>query len=97
MLEQGGNYDFPPPAPPARPPILPGAGGTCNRLPRGCARRRHSRRFDAHLTDCDGCTAYVEQMRETIRLVGRLDKSDIPAEGRAKLMEAFRDWRAEQG
>jgi anti-sigma factor RsiW len=54
-------------------------------------------RFDAHLTDCDGCTAYVEQMRETIRLVGRLDETNIPPEARAKMMDAFRDWKAEQG
>lgn len=53
-------------------------------------------RFDAHLAGCDGCTAYLEQMRETIRLVGRLDKAAIPPEARAKLMAAFRDWKAEE-
>jgi anti-sigma factor RsiW len=26
-------------------------------------------RFEAHLDDCPGCRAYVEQMRVTIRLV----------------------------
>ncbi len=54
-------------------------------------------RFEAHLTDCDGCTAYLEQMRETIRLVGRLDETAVPAEARVKLMVAFRDWKTEQG
>ncbi|MGN6358798.1 MAG: anti-sigma factor family protein, partial [Thermomicrobiales bacterium] len=29
-------------------------------------------RFEAHLATCRGCTAYVEQMRLTIRLVHRL-------------------------
>lgn len=53
-------------------------------------------RFEAHLTDCDGCTAYLEQMRETIRLVGRLEETAVPADARANLMAAFRDWKAGQ-
>ena len=36
------------------------------------------RRFDEHLAGCDGCSAYLDQMRETILMVGRLDKSDSP-------------------
>jgi anti-sigma factor RsiW len=30
------------------------------------------RRVDEHLTECDGCTAYVEQMRTTIAVSGQL-------------------------
>ena len=30
------------------------------------------RRVEAHLAICDGCTTYLEQMRETIRLTGML-------------------------
>ena len=30
------------------------------------------KRFDAHLSACDGCTMYVEQMRRTIELTGTL-------------------------
>ena len=54
-------------------------------------------RFEQHLAGCDGCTEYVEQMRETVRLVGRLEKTDLPAPARAKLMAAFEDWKSEQG
>ncbi len=54
-------------------------------------------RFEAHLADCDGCSEYIEQMRETIRLVGRLGKGDLPPQARAKFMTAFEDWKTEQG
>lgn len=54
-------------------------------------------RFEAHLEGCDGCSAYLDQMRETIRLVGRLDKGDLPPEARAKFMAAFEDWKTERG
>jgi anti-sigma factor RsiW len=50
-------------------------------------------RFEEHLASCEGCTRYVEQMRETIRLTGTLTVEDIPAEQRDALLGAFRDWR----
>jgi anti-sigma factor RsiW len=51
-------------------------------------------RFDEHLEGCTGCTAYVEQMRATIRLV-RASRSEA-LETRpevAGLLHVFRDWR----
>jgi anti-sigma factor RsiW len=50
-------------------------------------------RFDAHLRECEGCDAYVEQMRETIALAGRLGEETIAAEARDRLLAAFRDWK----
>ena len=50
-------------------------------------------RFDAHLSMCDGCTFYVEQMRETIRLTGMLTEEQVPVEQRERLRQAFRDWK----
>ena len=35
-------------------------------------------RFDQHLAVCDGCSFYVEQMRETIRLSGMVTEEQIP-------------------
>jgi anti-sigma factor RsiW len=29
-------------------------------------------RFEAHLASCPGCLAYLQQMRVTIRVIGRL-------------------------
>jgi predicted anti-sigma-YlaC factor YlaD len=49
-------------------------------------------RFDQHLATCEGCTNYLEQMRETIRLSGMLTEEQIPLIQRERLLEAFRDW-----
>lgn len=50
------------------------------------------RRVEEHLAICDGCTSYVEQTRETIRLTGRLTEEQIPEAQKSELLEAFRDW-----
>ena len=50
------------------------------------------RRVDEHLALCDGCTTYLEQMRETIRLTGMLTEDQIPDEQKRELLEAFRSW-----
>lgn len=52
------------------------------------------RRFDAHLAECSYCVAYVEQMRETIGALGRVDEETLSPEAREKLLEGFRDWRS---
>jgi anti-sigma factor RsiW len=59
----------------------------------GSLRRGDRRRFDAHIAGCDGCTAYLEQMRETIRVTGRLEVESLPPQAREELLEAFRGWK----
>jgi anti-sigma factor RsiW len=49
-------------------------------------------RFEAHLTDCDGCTAYLDQIRTTIVLTGRLSQETLTPEARDGLLQAFRNW-----
>lgn len=51
-------------------------------------------RIDAHLAGCGGCSEYLAQMRETIRLTGALREEDVPVDGRDQLLAVFRDWRA---
>ena len=51
-------------------------------------------RFERHIAACDGCTTYLEQMRETIRLVGELREEDVTAPAREALLTAFRDWHS---
>jgi anti-sigma factor RsiW len=51
-------------------------------------------RFDAHLAGCEGCAEYLNQMRATIRLVGRLREDDIDQPVREALLAAFHDWHA---
>jgi anti-sigma factor RsiW len=55
---------------------------------------RERARFDAHVAECADCTAYVEQMRVTIAVTGRLAGDDITPAVRAALLEAFRGWAA---
>ena len=53
-------------------------------------------RFEAHLEGCDGCRAYLEQMRATRKLTGRLADEPIPEALQSELQRAFRTWRAEK-
>ena len=50
-------------------------------------------RFEHHLTICDGCAFYVEQIRMTVEAVGRIDEDDVPPEIRDGLLAAFRDFK----
>jgi predicted anti-sigma-YlaC factor YlaD len=50
-------------------------------------------RFDVHLAPCDGCRNYVEQIRETIRLVGGVSPLSLSPEAEEALLHAFRDWK----
>jgi anti-sigma factor RsiW len=50
-------------------------------------------RLERHLMYCHGCRAYLEQMRVTLRLVGRLSAEDIPNDLRDGLLAAFRSLR----
>ena len=47
-------------------------------------------RFDAHLMTCPGCREYVEEMRTTLRLTGRLTVESISSGARDELLRAFR-------
>ena len=48
------------------------------------------KRFEAHLAGCEGCTTYVEQMRRTVELTGRLRVDDVPREAEEALLRALR-------
>jgi anti-sigma factor RsiW len=63
----------------------------------GTLSRRDRRRFEAHIAACDGCTAYLEQMRVTIEALGSVPESSISQHAREELTRAFRDWRTEAG
>ncbi|HEY5955746.1 MAG TPA: zf-HC2 domain-containing protein [Polyangiaceae bacterium] len=49
-------------------------------------------RFEEHLHWCPPCVRYLEQMRMTILVVGRLTEQDIPSEARTELLSTFRGW-----
>ena len=50
-------------------------------------------RFEHHLSLCEGCVWYVDQIRMTVEAVGRIDESDVPPETRDGLVAAFRDFK----
>jgi anti-sigma factor RsiW len=62
----------------------------------GALSRRDRRRFEAHIRACPNCTNYLEQIRETIRLVGKIEPDDLTPQARADLTDLYRHWRSEQ-
>jgi anti-sigma factor RsiW len=46
-------------------------------------------RFEHHLAGCTKCDAYLDQIRTTIRLVGRVEAASLSAETQRGLVEAF--------
>jgi len=60
----------------------------------GALSRQARQRFEAHLAGCPHCTEYLAQMRETIRLAGRLEPEDLTPEQRDEFVELYRRWRS---
>lgn len=50
-------------------------------------------RFDSHLVDCDGCENYLQQIRETVRTVGKITDDELDPAFRNRLLDAFKDFR----
>jgi anti-sigma factor RsiW len=59
----------------------------------GSLSRSDRRRFRAHISGCDHCTEYIEQMRMVIEASGRLTEDDVDPGAREELLEVFRGWR----
>lgn len=47
--------------------------------------------LEQHLLTCEGCTSYVDQMRTSIGLTGRLQQEDVPAAVMDKVLQMFED------
>jgi len=50
-------------------------------------------RFALHATRCPGCDTYLEQIRETVRVAGRLDPEDVDPVVIDRLLAEFADWK----
>ena len=57
--------------------------------------RSDRRRLEKHLSGCPLCTEYLAQIRETIKLAGRLEPDDLSPEMRSDLTEVYRRWLAD--
>ena len=49
-------------------------------------------RFEAHIADCEYCATHLEQMRQTIRTLGRIPEESLSDDAREELLAAFRSW-----
>jgi anti-sigma factor RsiW len=58
----------------------------------GALPRGQRARFVFHIAGCRNCRRYVEQMRATIAITGRLRAQDIPPAAREELLAVFRGW-----
>jgi predicted anti-sigma-YlaC factor YlaD len=50
-------------------------------------------RFDEHLGMCPPCQIYLDQMRVTLRAMGRLPRDAVSSQAREALLRTFRDWK----
>jgi anti-sigma factor RsiW len=60
----------------------------------GALDDKTGRRVADHLAGCDGCTTYVDQMRQTIATMGSSPADvELTDEARSALLAAFRERR----
>jgi anti-sigma factor RsiW len=79
----------------------PASGYTCQEVVRlaseyleGTLGPDEATAFEVHLNFCDGCFRFVDQLKETAASAGALPEEQISDELKARLLVAFRDWKA---
>ena len=50
-------------------------------------------RFEEHLSLCDGCTDYLDQLRSIVTISGELKAAELPDELRDRLLNTFDLWK----
>lgn len=60
----------------------------------GALPARERARLESHLRGCGACAGYLDQMRHTIRVSGRLSPDDITSAQHDALIDVFRRWKA---
>ena len=50
-------------------------------------------RFEEHIATCEGCTAYLDQMRRTIQVMSYIHEETLTSQQWQDLLEIFRDWK----
>jgi len=51
-------------------------------------------RFEQHLAGCEACSTYLQQIRHTIQLTGRLTEEKLEPTSKQVLLDLFRDWKS---
>jgi anti-sigma factor RsiW len=62
----------------------------------GTLSSRDRVRFERHIGACKYCNTYLDQMRITIRTLGRLPEESLEPDARDALLDTFRDWKRER-
>jgi anti-sigma factor RsiW len=50
--------------------------------------------LEEHISGCDGCRDYIDQMRATVALASGARPVGLTPEAEEALLAAFRDWKA---
>lgn len=50
-------------------------------------------RFDVHVQGCSGCRDYLQQMKQTLYLTGRLREDELVSPVKDELLHLFRQWK----
>jgi anti-sigma factor RsiW len=59
----------------------------------GALSSSDARRLERHLADCPNCTEYLEQLRVTVGLSGRIDIEPLDPDTRQSLVAMYRAWQ----
>jgi predicted anti-sigma-YlaC factor YlaD len=62
----------------------------------GVLRPADRARLEAHIAHCEYCRTYLDQMRTTIRLLGKLTTESLSPVAQHELLTRFRDWKRQR-
>jgi len=57
---------------------------------------RERRRLEHHLANCEACSTYLEQMRATLVLTGRVEPEDVSPEALTALLDVFDQYQRDR-
>lgn len=66
----------------------------CTEYLEGALASEERARFEHHITVCQGCDRWLDQIRLTVEAIGGLNEELVPAGVLNGLLDAFRDWKA---
>jgi len=49
--------------------------------------------FESHIDGCDACAIYLDQIRATVAVAGKLGEERVAPAARDALLAAFRGWK----
>jgi hypothetical protein len=62
----------------------------------GALRPIERAQFEGHATQCELCPTYLDQMRTTIRLMGKLTTESLSTVARHNMLAHFRAWKRQR-